>query len=150
MATLLGKLDTNNVPFDNVVLLMSSSQAMRLGLMVTDLGVPLFPAIGRDGGTLLGLPVIVSANVGTKIIALNADDILLAEDPGVQVDVSDQATVEMDDVPVAGDTSPFSAATTVKSFWQNNLVGVRVEQFITWKAARTSAVEYLSNTNYNA
>lgn len=150
MTTLLKKLTANNVPLSSVVLIMSSSQAVALSLMVTDLGVGLFPNITREGGTILGFPVIVSEAVGTKIIAINADEILLAEDPGVMVDVSDTASVEMDTEPIQGETSPVTNMVALKSFWQNNLIGVRVEQFITFKAARASAVEYLTGTAYTS
>lgn len=144
---MLNNFTANNVPLSGIVLLMSSTSAVALSLMVTDLGVPLFPSITREGGSILGFPVVISEAVGTKIIALNANDILLASDPGVQVDVSDTASVEMSDTPIVGDASPITGA-TLKSFWQNNLIGIRVEQFITWKRGRDSAVEYLSPTTY--
>lgn len=148
MNTMLQKFTVNNVPLSGISLIMSSSQAVALSLMVTDLGVPLFPSITREGGSILGFPVVISEAVGTKIIALNTDEILLASDPGVSVDVSDTASVEMDDAPSAGETSPVTTISTLKSFWQNNLVGIRVEQFITWKYARTSAVEYITGNAY--
>ncbi len=147
MGTILNKMTGHKVPLNQIVLLMSSTMACNLSLMVTSLGVPLFPNVTRDGGSVLGFPVIVSEAVGTNIIALNADDVLLAEDPGVQVDVSDTASVEMSTAPISGDTSPFTG-TTLKSFWQNNLIGVRVEQFITWKLARTASCEYLTSVAY--
>jgi len=148
MNTMLATMSAANVPFDNLVLLMSGTQAVSLSLMVTDLGVPLFPGINRGGGSLLGFPVIISEAVGTKIIALNASDVLLAADPGVSVDVSDTASVEMDDAPTVGESSPATSISTLKSFWQNNLIGIRVEQFITWKLARAASVEFLSPVAY--
>ncbi len=129
------------------MILMSSTQAVRLSLMVTDLGVALFPSITRDGGTILGFPVVISEAVGTKIIGLNVPDILIAEDPGVRIRVSDEASVEMSDTPVLGDTSPITGA-TVKSAFQNNLIFIRVEQFITWKKARSTAAEYINGNAY--
>lgn len=148
MNTMLSTMTAASVPLDNIVLLMSATQAVALSLAVTDLGVPLFPNIDRSGGTLLGFPVIVSEAVGTKIIALNAADVLLAADPAVSVDVSDTASVEMDDAPAVGEQSPVSTISTLKSFWQNNLIGIRVEQFITWKLARAASVEFLSPVAY--
>lgn len=147
MGTILNKMTGHKVPLNQIVLLMSSTMAVNLSLMVTSLGVPLFPNVTRDGGSVLGFPVVVSEAVGTNIIAINAADILLAEDPGVQVDVSDTASVEMSNTPISGDTSPFTG-TTLKSFWQNNLIGVRVEQFITWKVARAASVEFLTSVAY--
>lgn len=149
MTTLIQKLTTNSVPLTNITLLMSSGQAVGLSLLVTDLGVPLFPNITREGGSVIGFPVIVSETVGTKIIAVNTSDILLASDPGVQVDVSREASVEMSDTPIMGDTSPTTNA-VLKSAFQNNLLFIKVEQFITWKVARASAVEYLTATAYKS
>lgn len=148
MYNMLNNFTTNNVPLSGIVLLMSSTQAVALSLLVTDLGVPLFPNITREGGSVLGFPVIISEAVGTKIIALNANEILLAEDPGVQVDSSDVASVEMDTEPLQGETSPITNAVALKSAFQNNLIFIRVEQFITWKAARASAVEYINGNAY--
>jgi HK97 family phage major capsid protein/HK97 family phage prohead protease len=149
LATILQKMTAHKVPLTNIVLLMSATTAAALSMMITDLGVRLFPDITRVGGLLETYPVIISEAVGTNIIALNASDVLLAEDPGVQVDVSDQASVEMSDTPLLGDESPVVTASTIyKSFWQNNLIGIRVEQYITWAVARSASVEYLTAAAY--
>jgi HK97 family phage major capsid protein/HK97 family phage prohead protease len=148
MANMLDNFTANNVDPSTIVILMSASQALRLSLMVTTFGTPLFPGITNNGGTILGFPVVVSENVGTKIIALSARDILIASDPGVNVSVSDQASVEMDTVPAQGDLSPITDLSTLKSLWQNNLIGIRVEQFLTWTRGRTAAVEYINGNAY--
>ncbi len=148
MNNMLNNFTANNRPLGGIYLIMSSTQAVALSLMVTDLGTALFPNVTRDGGTVLGFPVIISEAVGTKIIGINASEILLASDPGVNVSVSDTASVEMDDAPAVGEQSPPSTQSVLKSFWQNNLVGVRVEQFITWKVAQAAAVEYINGNAY--
>lgn len=144
---LLNNFTANNVDPSSIVLIMSATQAIAFSLMNTTLGVRQFPNISVKGGELAGFQVIVSEAVGTKIVALVPEDILLAEDDGITVDVSDQASVEMSDTPVLGDTSPITGA-TVKSFWQNNLIGLRAEQFITWQRGRTAAVEYINGNAY--
>jgi len=144
---MMNNFTANNVPLDNIVLLMSSTQALALSLMVTDLGVPLFPTITRGGGSILGFPVIVSEAVGTKIIALNAPEIFFAEDPGVQVDISREASIEMSTTPILGDTSAITGA-VYKSAFQNNLIFIRFEQYMTWKYGRASAVEYITGNAY--
>lgn len=148
MNTMLKKFATNKVPLNGLVLLMSSTSALALSLMVTDLGVALFPSISQNGGSILGIPVVISEAVGTKIIALYAPNIFLAQDDGINIDVSTEASVEMETTPAVGEQSPLSTLTNLKSFWQNNLIGFRVEQFITWKRGRTAAVEYLSPVAY--
>jgi HK97 family phage major capsid protein/HK97 family phage prohead protease len=147
MNNMLNNFIANNVDPSGIVILMSATQALALSLMITDLGIRLFPDIGVNGGTILGFPAVISENVGTRIIALNARDILLAEDGGISIDVSTQASVEMNTVPIAGDTSPITGA-VLKSLWQNNLVGLRVEKYITWLRGRAAAVEYINGNAY--
>lgn len=147
MGNMLDNMTANNVNVGNIVLLMSASQAVRLSLMVTDLGVALFPNIGITGGSILGFPVIVSETVGTKIIALDPTQIFYAEDGAIRIDVSREATVEMSTTPILGDTSPSTGA-ALKSLWQNNLIGLRVEAYRAWIKGRTAAVEYINNVAY--
>lgn len=148
MNTLLGKFVLNNQDPSTAVILMSATQALALSMMINSLGQSEFDNITVKGGMISGLPVIVSEAVGARIILLNANDILFADDGGVRIDVSDQASVEMSTTPLAGEQSPPSATTSQVSLWQRNLVGLRVERFITWKRARTSAVEYLTANAY--
>lgn len=148
MFNMLNNFTANNVPLTGIVLIMSETQALALSMMVTDLGVPLYPTISASGGTLFGRPVIVSEAVGTKIIALKASDILIAQDPGAMISVSDQATLEMETAPAVGEQSPPSTQSVLKSMFQNNMLAIRCEQFITWKRARTAAVEYINGNAY--
>ena len=76
---------------------------------------------------------MTSGVVGTNIILIDPTDILIAEDQAISIDISTEAAVEMSDAPVAGEQSPASALDSLKSLWQNNLVGIRAEQFRTWK-----------------
>lgn len=148
MFNLLNNFTANNVPLTGITLIMSETQATAFSMMVTDLGVPLYNTISASGGTLFGRPVIVSEAVGTKIIALRASDILVAMDPGATISVSDQTTLEMDTAPAIGEQSPPSTASVYKSMFQYNMLAIRCEQFITWKRARTSAVEYINGNAY--
>jgi HK97 family phage major capsid protein len=94
-----------------------------------------------DGGSHYGIPVVISATVGTRILALDAGAILFA-DNGVAIDLSKQATIEMNDAPVG------TAASVVTSLWQSNLVGLRGDWLITWVKARPTAVSLISPTAY--
>lgn len=148
MNTVLQTMLTNKRDPADLVILMGSKIAMSLGSMMNSLGQQEFPTISAQGGNYLGIPIIISGTVGTNIIVLDPGDILLAEDPAVRIDVSREASVEMDSTPAAGETSPITEVSTLKSFWQNNLVGIRAEQFRTWKVARSSAVGYISGAAY--
>lgn len=148
MNTIIQKMIVNNQNPADLVILMSSGMAMGLSSMITTLGTQEFPSINATGGNYLGIPIVDSQAVGNNIILLNPNDILHAADPSIRIDVSTEATVEMDTAPTAGESSPITDVATIKSLWQNNLVGIRAEQFNTWVRSRTSAVEYLINTLY--
>jgi len=135
-----------NIPLDGAVWLMNDSNAFGLGLSLNALGQPLFPGVGQTGGTLLGIPVIVSNNVGARVILVHAPSILYADEGGVRIDVSREASVQMDSAP----TDTVDATTVYLSLWQRNLVGLKAERFITWIRARTAAVTYITTASpYN-
>src|SRR5690606_33312572 len=102
------------------------------------------PNLGKDGGTLLGLPVIVSEQVpttsaGSIVALLNAQDIYLGDEGGIAIDVSREASLEMSSTPTMdGGASPPVPAQVV-SLWQNNLVGFRAERTINWDKRRDEA-----------
>jgi HK97 family phage major capsid protein len=134
-----------NIPLDGAVWLMSDSTAFGLGLSLNALGQPLFPGVGREGGSIMGIPIVVSNNVGNRVILVHAPSILFADEGGVNIDVSREASIQMDSVP----TNPSDATTVLVSLWQRNLVGLRAERMITWIRARTAAVTYISAAAYN-
>jgi HK97 family phage major capsid protein len=152
-ADLLAAYTANNYNLDDLVIVMSQTQALRLGLLRNDFGQKEFPDLNKDGGVLEGVPVVTSENIaanggspadGRIIVALAANSILLADDGGVDVDVSTEASIQADSAP----DSPQTSSTVLISLWQRNLVGIRVERFITWKKARSGAAVYISGANY--
>lgn len=154
-ARLLAAYSAANFTLDDLVLVMSQTQALRLGLMRNDFGGKEFPDVNKDGGFIEGIPVITSENIaanggspadGRIIVALAANSILIADDGGVDVDVSTEASIQAESAP----DSPSTASTVMISLWQRNLVGIRVERFITWKKARSGAAVYISGANYGA
>lgn len=85
-------------------------------------------------GTLLGIPVIVSKNVPASLIVLaDAAELVTADDGGVQIDSSNEATIQLD-------TAPTDPPTNMVSLWQQNMTAIRVEQIITWFRRRAEAV----------
>jgi len=103
---------------------------------------PLEP-LTLTGGSYLGVPAIVSGTVGNRIVVVDGGQLLVADD-GAEIDASGQATVQMDSTP----DSPATAATVMTSFWQENLVGLKVERFCNWQRAKATAVSLLSPTGY--
>jgi hypothetical protein len=96
------------------------------------------------GGSIFGIPVVVSGSVGDRLIALDASQILYSDDGGLDVDVSRSATVQVDSAP----TDPTVAATVLLSLFQLNMVGLKITRFATWKRVRAGAVYYISGAAY--
>lgn len=136
-------LTVNDNPSDAVVL-MSATVALNLSLLINTLGQPEFPNIGMQGGSILGLPVIVSQAVGARIIILKASDILLADDGPIEIDASGEASIVCDSAP---QNSPMT--TELVSMYQQNKIAIRVEKWITWRKARTTSVAYISSAAYS-
>jgi HK97 family phage prohead protease len=143
MATAMVTLLTANQDPRNYVVLMSASVALNLSLLINPLGHPEFPGVGLSGGSILGLPAVVSQAVGARIVIVNAPEILIAQDPTVTIDASEEASLVMTDTP---ESSP--AATSLVSMFQRNYIAIRAELFINWIRARSSAVAYISNATY--
>ena len=135
-------LAANNSP-RSAVLILPATLALEWSLLVNAVGVREFPGLSLNGGTLQGLPVITTqyASIGgsSLVIMVNADDIFLADDGGVTVDVSREATVLMSNDPVAD-----AATGTSVNLWQNNLIGLRAERFVNWAKRRAGAAQYIS------
>ena len=122
-----------NLSLDGAYFLMSETRAAQISLLRDALGNSYFAGMALRGTrTLMGIPVITSQAVGNKIILVKTSEILLAQDGGVDVSYSDQATL-------------VDGATT-HHLWQENKFAVRVEKFITWAKRRPIAAAFLDYT----
>ena len=131
-----------NIDLTGLVIVMQPSLALAMQLMYNDLGQKEFPEISANGGSLLGYTVVTSNSVpvGT-IVFVVPREILLADEGGISLDSSREASIIMDD-----GVSP--ASTTMVSLWQKNLVGLRVERYINWARRRDEAVYYITAAGY--
>lgn len=119
---------------------------MAIGMMLNPLGQPEFPGLGAEGGTFMGLPVLVSEVVpadsnGSIIVLVKQSEILIADEGGVTIDVSREASLQMDSAPTSG-------AAQLVSLFQQNMLAVRAERMVTWRKRRPQAVAYISGANY--
>lgn len=140
-----------NIVPDTVI--MHQRTALSLSLMETSLGNPQFPGLTMNGGPFLGMTAYATQNVdytedspqeGDLIVFLRANDIALADDGGVEVDVSTEASIEMSTTP----TDPVTSSTVLVSLWQQNLVGIRAERMVNWVKRRSAAVQYIKAAKY--
>lgn len=125
------------------VWVMSASLAIRLSMMRTNQDTKAFPGLTINGGEFYGLPVIVSNNVTGSgspgdqfLILVDQREVLLADDDQMMIDVSTEASIEMNDAPSGG-------ATSLRSLWQNGLMGVKVDRWIYWTKRRAAAVQFI-------
>ncbi len=123
-----------NLTTDNAYFLMSETRAMQYALLRDALGNTYFNGMSFAGSarSLLGIPVITSQSIGDKIILVKMSELLVAQDGGVDVAYSDQATL------VDGSTT--------HNLWQENKFAIRVEKFITWAKRRAIAAAYIDYT----
>lgn len=128
------------------VWLMSSTTALALSMRKNPLGQKEYPEMTMLGGTFQGLPAIVSQYVGNQLVLVNAPDIYLADDGGVAVDMSSEASLEMESAPTGDSITP--TGTELVSMWQTNSVAIRAERWINWKRRRSAAVARVTNVNY--
>jgi len=149
---LMASFIASNQNVSSLALIMPNTAALSLSLMRNALGNPEFPSIGLKGGTLEGLPVVVSqyahtAAAGDMVIALNAAYIGLADDGAVSVEASREASLEMDSAPVGSSAAPTPA--TLVSMWQTNSIALKAERFINWAKLRAGAVVYMDHVAWS-
>jgi HK97 family phage major capsid protein/HK97 family phage prohead protease len=148
-------LAVNNTPSTGVWI-MSAVTALQLSLLTNALGQPEFPGMGMKGGTLNGLPVITSEflaytedspTTGRDVFLVNASDIWFADDGGIDVSMSTEASLQMDDAPTNASGSTVTA-TSLVSMWQTNSVAFRAERSVSWARRRTEAVQYIAQVEW--
>jgi HK97 family phage major capsid protein len=155
IGTLFAMFVQANMSIRGAYWIMDPIMALSIGMLSNALGQAEFPGINMNGGIFFGLPVVVSSNVphvagsegppvveaSTMIVLCLPSEILLADDGGVTLDASREASLQLDDAPAAG-------AATLVSLWQNNMVALRAERYINWQRRRPQAVAYISGARY--
>jgi HK97 family phage major capsid protein/HK97 family phage prohead protease len=147
-AAAFGQFITANLQPTGGVWIMSSTNALGLSMKKNPLGQKMYPEMTLLGGTYQGLPAIVSQYAGTNLTLVNAPDIYLADDGGVAVDMSREASLEMESEPTGDSVTP--TGTEMVSMFQTNSVAIRAERWINWKRRRTAAVAVITGVNYGA
>jgi hypothetical protein len=81
------------------------------------------------------------------VALIRGDEIWLGDEGGLRVDMSDQASLLMDDTPASNSTTPTPAQ--LVSLWQTNSVAFLVERFLNWQKRRATSVVW-ANVNWNS
>jgi len=143
---LINHFATNNIAVDGVTFIMSAANALSLTFRTNLDGSPEFPGVTVKGGSYKGLTFVTSQAAGANVIALQPSLVLYADDGGVTIDASQEASLQMDSAPM----SPADATTVYVSLWQTNTIGLRAERFVNWAKANANAVKYLTATAWPA
>jgi HK97 family phage major capsid protein len=132
-----------------LVQIMTPSMAKAISLLVNSLGQTEFPNLNANGGTLLGDTVYTGDNVTPgDWILMKPSDIWKIGDGGVEVSMSDQATIEQTDAPAGATDTPVAMGSHFTSMFQSESVAFKVVRRINYAKRRTGAVAVLSNAEY--
>ena len=144
--TLLAPFYTANAA-DNITVIMNPAQGLALSMMPG-------PGDGRFGWAepLMNRLTIIESTRATsgRLIALRNSDFATAIGDAPEFDISEQATVHMEDttpLEIVSGTGP-TTADPVRSFFQTATIGVRMLMDVSWKMRRTGMVQWIDTTTW--
>lgn len=151
VAPFLATFAANDISMDGTMYwVMTPATALALSMVLFTGGNSFaFADLNIGGGTFFGIPVIVSNSVphstsaGAILALVKASEVFLADDGAVAIDVSQEASLQMDGAPTQSSATP--TASQVVSLWQTNSIGIRAERVINWQRRRTYGVGYIDN-----
>jgi len=136
----------------NPVIILNPQQALSISLMQpANAAAPLFPFSDEiAAGRLRNFAVISSGNVPqTMVIALDAADFVSVGDEAPRFEVSDQATLHLEDTTpsdITGGTP--SPAVPVKSMFQTDSLALRLVWPLNWALRRTGMVSWVTGVTW--
>lgn len=138
------------------VWVMTPTTALKLSLMLTTLGGAQYPGISINGGTWMGLPVIVSQNAyiagspqfGQMIVLILQNEIFLADDGGVDIQISNEASLEMIDGGSSMLSTGTSAGASLVSMFQTQSWAIKAVRYVNWTKRRTAAAAFIQAAAY--
>lgn len=149
LAVMVQTLLTAGSNLTSAVWVVHPRTAVYLSMLRGTGGALAFPSITAAGGTLVGLPAIVSGNTPmsddsdqtTSITLLDSDGLLLADDGAAELGVTTQASIEMSDTPTEGEVQQVS-------LWQMGLACLRAERWVNWLPRREGVAVTLAEVEY--
>lgn len=133
---------------DNITVLMNPAQGLALSMMP---GPGAAGEFGWAAPLTSRLNIIESTSVTAgRLIALRNSDFATALGDAPEFDVSEQATVHMEDttpLEIVSGTGP-TTADPVRSFFQTATIGVRMLMDVAWKMRRSGMVQWIDGTSW--
>jgi HK97 family phage prohead protease/HK97 family phage major capsid protein len=132
--------------------LMNPQQVNSIGLTAAP-GAGVFPFREEiSAGNLGGWPIIDSGTVPLgEVIAIDAADFVAAGGEAPRFEISDQATLHLDDTApadIVGGAAPGTPANPVKSLWQTDSLALRLILPINWTIRRPGVVAYVAGVTW--
>lgn len=154
IATFLTAMADAELSLSGVFWVMPERVAIALSLIANEVGAQAFPGITPNGGTFAGLPVFVTGyadtdSTGSVVALMKGDEIFLGDEGGIQVSMSDQASLLMTDDAYANMNSTTPTGAQVVSMFQTNSVAFLVERFLNFQRRRAQAVAW-ARVNWTA
>jgi hypothetical protein len=124
-------------------LITNSTNCKRMAMLSDQHGVSAFPDLGPLGGSIQGIPLVVSDAVGSGLLYLVDASSIGANGGEMVFSEADQASSHLSDTP----DSPPTLSTSYVSLWQLNLVALRVERNLIIERLRSGSVAAVSNSS---
>lgn len=141
---LLGPFMTANAA-DNITVIMNPIQGLALSLMDGPANNSEWFEKIRDRVTLIESTHATAA----RLIAIRNSDFATALGDAPEFEVSEQATVHMEDTtPLEIVSGTPTVADPVRSFFQTATIGVRMLMDISWKMRRSGMVQWINGTTW--
>ena len=141
MGALLGALTVG--VGSKVFIAMSPGDAKHFAIQIGTTGERAFPGLTISGGDYAGATVIPTDALSGSIVGFDASQIAMGS-TGVELDASNQASIQMETAP----DLPPTAATSYASLYQLNMTGLRATRYYGCERLRTSAVSVISGVNW--
>jgi hypothetical protein len=142
LADIAAALDAVGSGVDSRLYIVAGTSAAKqlVTAAVTGSGV-LFPNMSPSGGSIGGIPVIVSSGIDAdSFMLIDASAFVVAAEP-IRLDTAEHASIQLDDAPDSGPVE-------LTSMWQTNCAALRAERWIGFRATRDDAVAVVEGVNY--
>lgn len=115
-----------------------------------------YPSIGVTGGSMLGIPAIVSQSVPvsddtsslTSLSLIIGSGIAVADENEIELRYSRNASIEMDTAPTGDAGTPTAASANIVSMFQTGSAALMVTSWINWVARRSTVAATLTDVAY--
>lgn len=131
-------------PASDLWWIMNPATGLRLQLLRNSFGQKEFPDVNANGGILEGYPVVTGDNVDNGTVALvKPSDLYRIGDTGIRIEVSKDATIEMDDSPTGNLKTPTAASANLQNMFQQDSTAIKVVRSINFARRRDSSVQFM-------